>query len=231
MRCMGLVFSRSFGLLGAAMFIAAICGSARGESVLNGGFSSGVLGSTSDQSVGQATNWTAVNVVYSPGYPDLNTGGWSDAGGDPGGVFFLNNTGHHPALADDPQIYQDIVGLVAGRTYTLSADYKVFPTTEPPAGGTTPDLGFKIDGNLTGVVLDESAGNTAWHHFSETFTYLGIAGNANRLTIFAEMNNGDGSALVDNISIAEVVPVPMPASVLSGMVLMGIMAARRMLRR
>jgi hypothetical protein len=217
------VFIPCVFLVGCAFLVS----SGRAESlVLNGEFDNGT---TVDGGISTADHWTDQNLDYYSGSPlSVGHGGWSSTGGNPGGTFWLNASGE---AATDPLIFQDISGLTVGDTYTLTADYQVYPTGAGSAGGVLPDIGLSIDGNNYGFVANES--DSSWHTVTESFTYQGLAPNSNRLTIATEMNGGDASALIDNVSLTDnaIVAAPLPASLPGGCALLGLLAAIKLGRR
>jgi protocatechuate 3,4-dioxygenase beta subunit len=138
--------------------------------VANGGFDTG------------ATGWTIANVDGS--------GGWFASGGNPGGYFILNDTGS----ATDPTISQTISGLVVGRRYRVSGQYK----SEYSSFGDPSALSFGVA--VGGVLLGELARPTdsGWQPFAFDFTATFTSAS---LAVSAERNGDDSSYGVDNIAV------------------------------
>lgn len=121
-------------------------------------------------------------------------------------------------------IYQDIAGLIVGAAYRVSfymsgnnAGNPTIKTMDVTAGGTT-----------TGYSFDDTGGGAAtgvWEF--NTFDF--VAGLTTERLTFASTTNGNffGPAL-DNVSISQLAPVPLPAG---GLLLIGGLAGLGALRR
>lgn len=190
----------------AVFFIAGLSGQADANLIINGDFS------TSVPSNGAGGGWVSANID--------GVGGWRSTGGNPDGMFILNDGG---ALATDPIISQLVSGLTAGATYRLTGDY----ANQYEYFGSRGDNTFAVD--VDGVMLDAlnyPGADRVWGSFSFDI----VAPDTDLLIAFrAEIGGDDTDYKIDNISLVRAgAPVPEPATLLLfGTGLAGLVAARR----
>jgi len=128
------------------------------------------------------SNWQTSNI-------DGN-GGWRNTGGNPGGYFILNSNG---SCATDPTIKQTISGLKAGKTYTISGDYRnVYACCGNP---TAPSFGIWVDNTVLAQLPNPG---TSWTPFSVVFT---ATGSSHQISFKGEMNCDDTDFGIDNIRV------------------------------
>lgn len=185
----------------SVVVLAFLTSAASASYVNNGEFTSGAGG------------WTIANVD--------GAGGWRSSGGNPDGFFILNDNG---SWSTDPTIKQEIAGLEIGRTYQVTGDYRFVHA----GGSPTNAFGVEIDG-----LLWEFTPSAAWQSFSRSFVFTD---ESTLLRLTGERNGSDYSVGVDNIMITDITPdpdpsgVPLPASAMLGLPLMGVLALRRIRR-
>ncbi len=150
--------------------------------VVNGDFSNSV------PSNGTGGGWTSSHIDY--------VGGWHSTGGNPGGMFILNDNG---SAGSDPQIVQTITGLTPGAQYTLSGDYASWYITG--------NNGFGLDIDGSNVTKLNRTATKVWTPFSLT---INAASTEMSIRFRAEIDGGDNDFAIDNISL---VAVPEPASI------------------
>ncbi|GAA4352150.1 hypothetical protein GCM10023185_11540 [Hymenobacter saemangeumensis] len=129
-----------------------------------------------------ATGWTGANI-------DGN-GGYRTTGGNPGGMFILNDAGQ---VATDPSISQTVTGLTPGTAYIIRGDYRTFYTNS--VGVTA----FAIDVNGTQALALPSPGQT-WTAFSLGFT---ATATSQTIRFRGEINGTDIDIAVDNLSLRQ----------------------------
>lgn len=178
--------------------------------------------------------WGPQNVFGSPNPPPPPGVGFNNGftGSSNGGFFF----GADAAYANAP-ISQTVSGLTAGKTYTLSFEYASAQFTDA-TGAYFSGWDVSLDGNNVASVSNSvrSQGFAAWQTKSVTFSASGTS------TLLNFLATGGPSglppfALLDGVSITEVVvpppPVPEPATL--ALMLAGgglvVMAVRRQRRR
>jgi hypothetical protein len=121
-------------------------------------------------------------------------GGWRNTGGNPGACFILNEFGQ-PHL--DPQLTRTLSGLVPGRMYRIEGDFKDFYNMCANVTGTS----FRVD--VDGVSIFSSGRALQWARFSGTWI---ASATQSVLRIRAETDGTDCDAVVDNITVTEVLP-------------------------
>jgi len=161
----GLVFATAL-LLGSLE-----CATAQGTLVFNGTFDT------------DASGWTTTNISGS--------GGYSSAGGNPGGCFLLEGSSLNPST-----ISQTINGLTLGATYIVSGDYAKLKEVLQANS-----FGVAINGDY---LFEGSAG--IWQPFS--FTYTATSSSA-VLDLTAHLNGTVVGYVIDNIAMRA---VPEPSS-------------------
>lgn len=164
--------------------------------------------SASVPSNGSGGGWTASH--------NDSLGGWRSTGGNPGGMFILNDNG---SAGSDPTIVQTITGLNPGAHYTLSGDYASWYNNY--LGN---KFGIDIDGSNV-AKLDPTAVKV-WTPFSLTVTAVSTQMS---VRFRAEIDGGDNDFAIDNIGL---VAVPEPASIaaVSALGLLAFGAIRRVRR-
>jgi hypothetical protein len=182
-----------------------------GESIVNGTFD------TSVPSNGTGGGWTSGTID--------GAGGWRSTGGNPGGMFIINDNG---SFGTDPFIQQLVSGLVAGNTYTLTGNYKNIYNCCGSRGPNT----FAIDVDGTTVATLGYPGANVWGSFSLNI----FAPDTDLLIRFrAEINGDDTEYAIDNISMnPSVTSVPEPNTLLltlSGLGFLGGVLHRRHAQR
>lgn len=149
-----------------------------------------IANGTFDASVpsnGTGGSWTTSNIGG-------GGGGWAATGGNPAGMFTLNENG----LTSNPRIEQTISGLTIGQSYTVTGDYQIHVALGNPANS----FGVLLD---TNVILSLDNPGTAWTPFSASF----VATNTTHLlALEGERNGSDHSYRIDNISVVAAVPEP-----------------------
>lgn len=158
--------------------IAGFAAAASANFIVNGDFE------TSVPSNGTGGGWTSAHID--------GAGGWRSSGGNPGGMFILNDNGNN---LTDPTIMQTVTGLVVGRRYVLSGDYVSFYIGHSPPSSTD---SFEV---LVGGVVVLQAGPTplhVWQHFSVNFI---ASDQALDIALRAEANGTDNDFGIDNIML------------------------------
>ena len=128
-----------------------------------------------------ATGWTPTNV-------DGN-GGYRSTGGNPGGMFILNDNGN---ASTDPTLSQTVTGLVSGASYVLRGDYRsnyVVGTLGAPA------LGVDLNGSQ---LTTFPAVGAIWTPFGLTFTATGAS---QTLAFRGEIGGTDVDIVLDNLRL------------------------------
>lgn len=176
--------TRCISLL-AFMFACSLTPSAFAQNfIVNGTFDTAV------PSNGTGGSWTTSNIGG-------GGGGWAGSGGNPTGMFTLNENG----LATNPRIEQLLSGLTVGLTYTVFGDYQI----HVPLGNPANSFGVLLD---TSVILQLGNPGLTWTPFSTNF----VATNTTHLlALEAERNDSDHSYSIDNISVV-VAAVPEPGT-------------------
>jgi hypothetical protein len=156
--------------------------------VVNGDFELSV------QRNGFGNGWTSSHVD--------GAGGWSSGGGNPDGMFILNDAGQSDS---NPTLSQLITGLTIGQQYSVSGDV----AAGNGAAVGNKDFGVGVDGNLWEYSIPTS--KTNWLHFVESFV-------ATSGTVTIELTgerHADSDPRVDNIAL-DVVPEPASILLLTG---------------
>jgi hypothetical protein len=162
--------------------VAAGVASASADFIVNGDFSLTV------PSNGTGNGWTSFNVD--------GAGGWRSSGGNPGGMFILNDNGN---TTTNPSIQQSISGLTVGVVYQISGD----ETVGNASNGSNLDFGVEIDNHL----WEYNIPTASWLHFSETF----VASSTTATLLVTGERHADNDPRIDNLSL---VAVPEPASII-----------------
>lgn len=174
-----------------AAFVAAatVVATASAQTVVNGDFSLSVPRNST------GNGWTTSSI-------DSN-GGWRSTGGNPAGMFIINDAG---AAASDPTIAQNITGLVVGTTYVITGNYTSWHANSAPAGA----ISFRV--LVGGVAIFQSSPTPLrqWQVFSAPFT---ATSTTMLLELKAEVDRTDNDFAVDNLGIA-VVPAPVSLATL-----------------
>ncbi len=139
--------------------------------ILNGGFDSGVFG------------WTATTIDPA--------GGWRSEGGNPGGMFILNDVG---AANSDPTLSQTLAQLAPGARYLLSGNFRGANQSNHPRGA----ISFAVD--LEGVALftGVASDTVSWRNFAVEFT---ATSPTVEIRLRGEINGTDNDFAIDNISV------------------------------
>jgi hypothetical protein len=155
---------------------------------------------------GTGNGWTSFNVD--------GAGGWRSSGGNPNGMFILNDNGNG---STNPTIQQTVSGLTIGNIYRISGDYAAGNI----GGNGLADLGVEVDGNLWTFTVPGST--TPFLSFSQTF-------QATSSTVTVRLTGerlGDNDPRIDNIVLAfEAVPEPATMAVM-GLGLLAVLRRRR----
>ncbi|WBA41479.1 beta strand repeat-containing protein [Hymenobacter canadensis] len=156
------------------------CGTAAAGSLSLAEATSRVTNGTFDTN---ATGWTATNVD--------NNGGYFASGGNPGGMFILNDAG---SPGTDPTLSQTVTGLMSGATYVLRGNYRsnyIVGTLGAPA--------LAVDLNGSQLTTFPAVGTT-WTPFSLTFTAT-VASQT--LAFRGEINGTDVDIALDNLRLTQ----------------------------
>lgn len=131
------------------------------------------------------SGWSIQNIDYN--------GGYRSTGGNPGGMFILNDG---PGVF--PTISQTVSGLVIGQSYVVTGDYRnVYGCCAPnPSPGA---FAVEFDGQIATFDIPVVGSQGGWLPFSHTFTY---SGGSSVLYLRAQYNGYDADAAIDNISMA-----------------------------
>ncbi|MFC6221992.1 FG-GAP-like repeat-containing protein [Hymenobacter artigasi] len=133
-----------------------------------------------------ATGWTAANV-------DGN-GGYRSTGGNPGGMYILNDNGNSTT---DPTLSQTVTGLTVGATYLLRGSYENFYNS-----GAVGTPAFAVDLNGTQLSTFPNPG-VVWTPFSLRFT---ATATSHTLAFRGEIGTTDIDIAIDNISLLQLTP-------------------------
>ncbi len=104
-------------------------------------------------------------------------------------------------------ISQDITGLVVGRQYDLSFALAGNPAGRPQVKTLNVSVGDEM-AEFTFDTAGTSRGNMGWVMESFRFT----AGSTTETLTFASKNTGFWGPALDNVSISQTAPVPLPAA-------------------
>ncbi len=115
-------------------------------------------------------------------------------GGNPGGFIWLNQDGG----ATEPSIEQQLQGLIVGKQYTISGDYRAGKDAETNCHCSgTPVLAVDLDGREL-VVFPMPANPTRWEQFAAVFT---ATRTSHQIRLRAEINGTDGDIALDNLKV------------------------------
>jgi hypothetical protein len=142
--------------------------------IVNGGFDVGTEG------------WSAVNID--------DSGGWRTTGGDPGGMFILNDGGSE---LSDPTIEQTVMQLLPASVYRVTGRFRGANQVNSPLGGTS----FAADLDGATVFTGGSLNTSMWQGFEFEFTATATSVD---LRFRAEINGTDNDFAIDNITLTRV---------------------------
>ncbi|MFN2425326.1 MAG: hypothetical protein ABR587_02635 [Candidatus Binatia bacterium] len=129
--------------------------------------------------------------------------GWQQNGGNPGAMFFLNESGQ---LLSDPAVRQTVHGLVVGHVYRVSGDYRSFAPVfgnplKPDAFVVTVEPKPNDHESVVVLALPRPTPiDTEWSPFSVTFE---ASADTATVSFIAERDGDDSSFEVDNLCLTE----------------------------
>ncbi|MCE2885385.1 MAG: hypothetical protein LW806_10855 [Planctomycetaceae bacterium] len=141
------------------------------ELIVNGGFSMGSQG------------WKASNID--------GAGGWRASGGQPAGMFILNDSG---GVESDPTIRQTVGSLVEGARYLLTGDFRGANIINSPVGG----ISFAVDLDGSTVFSAAAISMVTWQSFAVKFE---ATSSTVEVSMRAEIDGTDNDFAIDNISL------------------------------
>jgi len=143
---------------------------------------------------------------------------WDDGAGNPAGSIRLNSCGQGDT---DPTAAQSIDNLVAGATYTISVDVRLY--ADSSGDGTGKSFGIFLDNEPGNPLLLDEFLDDNWHTVTTTFV---ATSRTARIIFAAELDartpggpgqNTDVAYSIDNISVAGPVAPPLAAVSVPGL--------------
>jgi len=199
-------------LAAIALALAATVTGAQAATLVNGSFEDPLVNVGSFKTL--STGSTQINGWTVDGSVDWIGSYWTHADGNRS----LDMTG-----SSIGSISQDITGLVIGRQYDLS-----FALAGNPAGGTKiKTLTVAVGGAAADFDFDTTGKTrTAMGWVMETFSFT--ANKSTETLTFTSKNTGFWGPALDNVSVSQTAPVPLPAALwLLGGAVAGLAAIRR----